>query len=331
MVLGPGGDGAAACRVCVELGGLAVERGWDAAGLALTVSGPVVPVARVEPAAADTTRGGWRIVKRLDRFDRADWPVRDVGAGPGGARVVLAHTRFPTQGRTPRLVNTSPLAVGQLIGTHNGDVDVAVLRARYALPSPVGETDTEVLFQALDGAAGVREAVLEVLRHCVGRAALVWVDRRFPELLWLARTAISPLAVAFAGDGTLYWASNPGWFGAAARAAGVRFSGRDVWLVPEGTLLVADLSCGRARLKESHSFVATARPSDERLLDTVAHLGFSAEHRQADRRLARHLTRPDAPLTAAAGVGAGAGVTPARPTGSPAAPRGPRPGTGCAR
>ena len=39
--------------------------------------------------------------------------------------------------------------VGSLAGTHNGDVEAADLRARFALPPAVGGTDSEVIYQAL--------------------------------------------------------------------------------------------------------------------------------------------------------------------------------------
>lgn len=283
-------DPAPASRMCVQLGHLAVERGRDAAGIAMTTGGPVTPVAIASPAHQDNAQGGWRIIKDLRPFDQMWRPHQSPPLNQ--ATVVLGHTRYPTQGRTAQLVNTSPLSVGQIIGTHNGDIDVAVLHEHYTLPPTTGQTDTEVLFQAVGAKAGAIAPTLDVLRHAIGRAALVWADRRHPNLIWLARTAVSPLAIALDEDRTLYWASNPGWFATAAQAARVRLAPQNVWLIPEGTLAVADFSTGRARLAGRYTFTATTRPLDELLLDDVAHLGFSTAHRQADRRLARHQTRP---------------------------------------
>lgn len=287
---------AATSQLCVRLGHLAEERGSAAAGLALADgrSSPIgIPdpasTGTPDPAAADVSYAGWRVIKDALPFSRL-WQPAHQGA-LDAARAVLGHTRYPTQGHDPQLANASPLGVGQVIGTHNGDIDVETVRGRRALPPPQGQTDTEILFQALDAAAGAIEPTLDILAGAIGRAALAWVDLRFPGQVRLARTAISPLAVAVDSDGTLYWASNPGWFNPAPAEAGVRISPEDVWLLPEGTLLIVDYRQGRVRVAERHEFTPTARSLDERLLDDIAHLGFSRRHRQADRALIRHLTR----------------------------------------
>ncbi|WP_405749626.1 hypothetical protein OG232_05195 [Streptomyces sp. NBC_01411] len=271
---------------------MATERGRDSSGIAM---------ARMDSgggfqALADTaSEGDWHIVKGLHPFPQL-WSNRFRPA-LDRATTVLGHTRFPTQGRASHPADTSPLGVGRIIGTHNGDIDLHSLRAHYLLPAPHGGTDSEVLFQALDAARGETGLILEVLTRVVGRAALVWADRRHPTRVWLARTAISPLSLAMGGDGTLYWASNPAWLtagntGAGAGAEEFPSPGR-VWLMPEGTLAVADCTDGQARVTGVHHFTPTARVSDELLLDAVAHVGFTPEDRQADKRLARHLTRPE--------------------------------------
>jgi hypothetical protein len=208
---------------------------------------------------------------------------------PGRARTYpLGH-----QGDAAKLVNASPLQVGQLIGAHNGDVDAARLRQAYQLPAPTGETDTEAVFQALDQAAGVIVPTLQVLEEVVGRAALIWTDRRWPWLMMFARTAISPLAITVDTDGNLYWASNPGWFATAAKAAKVTLKRHSTWLMPEGTLLMVDFSTGRPRRVGMYEFTATARAKDDRLAGVVAYRGFSRAYELADRRVTGHETLPD--------------------------------------
>src|SRR5439155_2801695 len=112
------------------------------------------------------------------------------------------------------------MACGRLLGTHNGDVTADILRARYPHLRPVGETDSELVFGAL-AAARDEASILDVLSGLEGRAALAWVDRADPGRLWLARAAMSPLAVAVTGGGDLLWASNPDWLRRAARSCGL--------------------------------------------------------------------------------------------------------------
>src|SRR5262249_61157666 len=119
----------------------------------------------------------WRGVKRVGRLGG----LRLRGTRPelDAARVVLGHTRKATQGDARLLVNASPLAAGPVLGTHNGDVTADQLRDRYRLAEPAGETDSELVFAALAGAAG-ETALLEVLSGLAGRVAVAWVDRRTP-------------------------------------------------------------------------------------------------------------------------------------------------------
>jgi glucosamine 6-phosphate synthetase-like amidotransferase/phosphosugar isomerase protein len=271
--------------MCVALGHLAEERGKDSAGLAFATAATQPLTRRPVNNRRDVTAGGWRIVKGSGRF-RDVWKtdyMSDLDAAP----VALGHTRWATQGRTT-LVNSSPLQVGQLIGTHNGDVDAWRLRAEYDLPRATGETDTEVLYQALDQEGGVILPTLDVLESVVGRAALVWTDRRWPQLVMMARTAVSPLSVAVDTEGNLYWASNPGWFRKAACAADVTIA--EILMVPEGTLMMIDYSSGSPALVGDRRFTATARAKDDRLAHIVAYRGFSIEDQVADEEVCSHRT-----------------------------------------
>ncbi|ATM24737.1 glutamine amidotransferase class-II (plasmid) [Streptomyces alboflavus] len=271
--------------MCAALGHLAEERGKDSAGLAFATSETQELTRRPVTNRRDVTAGGWRIIKGPGRF-REVWKRDYIGA-LNEAPAVLGHTRWMTQGAA-KLTNSSPLQVGQLIGTHNGDVDALPLRKTFGLPRATGDTDTEVLFQALDQAGGVILPTLDVLETVVGRAALAWTDRRWPQLVMLARTAVSPLSVAVDTNGNLYWASNPGWFRKAAKTADVTLT--EILMVPEGTMIMVDYSTGTPVMVDDRSFTATARAKDDRLAQVVAYRGFSIEDQMADEAVCSHRT-----------------------------------------
>lgn len=277
----------------LALGLLAEERGTHAAGLAMaTAHGTPTPTVRGDRNdLPDVTADGWRVVKGHGPFRRVWRPrLRDsLNLAPA----VLGHTRFATQGAIGHLPNACPLRVGKTIGTHNGDIDVVRLRSRFTLPAPVGRTDTESLLLALDRAAGDIAETLEVLAAAVGRTALVWTDHRRPRTVMLARTAVSPLAVALDPHGNFFWATNPAWFTAAVDSAGGALSRSDVTPLLEGTLLVVDYTGGQPRIAERHTFAATARHLDEDLAPRVAYLGFDHADRVADQNRLTHRTVPD--------------------------------------
>jgi glutamine---fructose-6-phosphate transaminase (isomerizing) len=257
----------------VALGVLAEERGVDSAGVALF--GTPRPVHVVTPTVqGDVTDGGCRLVKGRGAF-REVWRP-DLLATLDGAPMALGHTRWATQGSPAYLTNAGPLTVGTLVGTHNGDVEAADLRSRFALPAPTGGTDSEVIFQAL--AAGHR--TVEVLTALHGRAALAWVDRTRPGRLHLARGALSPLSVAVDTEHNIYWASNPGWFDTVQQHTRTRF--RSGVMIREGTHLTLESGVIRTT-----AFVPTARPADLLAPDKVW-LGFSARHRDRDHAQRRH-------------------------------------------
>ncbi|GLY83858.1 class II glutamine amidotransferase [Actinoallomurus iriomotensis] len=256
----------------VALGMLAGERSADSAGVALFGRPGTINV-ETPTVQGDVTDGGCRVVKGRGTFLRV-WR-HDLLAGLDAAPVALGQVRRATQGRPDRLVETGPLLVGALTGTHSGDVDAAGLRARFATPPAAGDADSEVIFQAL--AAGHRpENVLSALH---GRAALAWVDRTRPGRLHLARGALSPLCVAVDAEGNLYWASNPDWFRRVERDTSVRF--RSAVLLREGTHLTVEGDEVRGT-----EFVPTARPGDPMMPDRVWQDFTTAdrEHALAQRR-----------------------------------------------
>jgi glucosamine 6-phosphate synthetase-like amidotransferase/phosphosugar isomerase protein len=266
-------------QALLMLGQLAEERGVDSAGLAFwPAAQPVDRPADRLAERPDVTVDGWRVVKQLGRF--GELRLRNARPALDAARVVLGHTRQATQGDVHRLVNVSPLATGGLLGTHNGDVTARALRERYSLGEPTGETDSELIFAALEDAAD-EVAMLDVLSGLEGRAALAWVDRRRPGRLWLARAALSPLAVGVTTGGDLLWASNPDWLRRVSARCGLALRHGVPALVPEGTLLAFDIG-DHVRYAGSADFTPRPRLSDLRLAWAIWR-GFGAADRQADQ------------------------------------------------
>lgn len=260
------------------LGVLAEERGVDGAGYAL-----IAPAGSPrEGVRADAARfahiqvGRVHVAKGRGRFSQV-WRPEDLDAADA-ARVVLGHTRWATQGAVGKLLNTSPMSVAGAVGTHNGDLDANRLAALFGVRGRRGDTDTEVLLAALAAASSPRQRRL-VLTAARGRAAVAWVDVARPGRLWLARAAISPLAVAQDAEGNLFWASNPGWLRRVEQSTSVRLVRRR--LVVEGSLLSVD-HCPAPTLTSRGRFTATARARDARLADLVAYRGFTAADRKAD-------------------------------------------------
>ena len=189
-----------------------------------------------------------------------------------------------------KVANASPLAVGRLVGAHNGDVDAAPLRARFGLTAPEGETDSEAIYQALAAAGGLA-ARLDVLAALVGRAALAWADRARPGRVHLARAALSPLTVAVDSERNVYWASCPQWLRVAERETPVRFVTKA--LLAEGTYLAIEQG-PRPRLVTRERFVPVARQRD-RWHESAVWRGFTRADREKARALQRHVlatTRP---------------------------------------
>ncbi|MFF5265366.1 hypothetical protein ACFY4C_41330 [Actinomadura viridis] len=271
-----------ASTVFAVLGKFAEERGLDAAGAAFLHADEPTSTRVRKPASRlircpDVQAPGWRVVKACVPFTRL-WN-RDLDNDLDRAQLVLGHTRWATQGGAGRVVNASPLIVGGLVGTHNGDVDIAPLRSTFTLPRPAGGTDSEVIFQAL-----AKHDPIQVLTRLRGRAALVWADLARPDRVHLARAALSPLAVALDSEENLYWASNPDWLREAADLADVELV--SLRLLAEGTLTTVTATPHMQITRRKH-FVATARHRDLRLAHAVWR-GFTPADRAADRKQSRH-------------------------------------------
>ena len=161
------------------------------------------------------------------------------------------------------------MAVGDIIGTHNGDVTAPTTRT--------GTTDSAWLFGQLDRAGSIK-ATASVLTGLRGRAALAWTRRSRPGLVYLARTALSPLSTAIDRGGALWWASNPQWLREISKWRDLELS--DPVQMREGTLIVLNSDRDEVGLVNHRRFTATSRPHDERIAHTAAWRGFTITDRR---------------------------------------------------
>jgi glucosamine--fructose-6-phosphate aminotransferase (isomerizing) len=282
-----------ASAVFAALGVLAEERGLDAAGFAVTTGGR-------EPSRlawpADMMRrqarvGAVTVVKDTVPFSDL-WDDDQHLSLLASATVALGHTRWATQGDPKAVANASPLLIGTLVATHNGDVDVPTIAGHRSLPTATGSTDTERLYQALDRDRRDRRKMTKVLRGVHGRAALAWIDQDHPDRVYLARAALSPLAIAFDADGNLYWASNPQWFREVDAQHGWAVGFRDIRLVREGSLLTVQIGADGPVVDNIRTFTPTCRARDTRLGDRVVWRGFIADDITIDKAQRQHRIAP---------------------------------------
>jgi asparagine synthetase B (glutamine-hydrolysing) len=268
-----------ASGVFVDLGRLAEQRGRNAAGFALVQ--PLLPPAVVKAA--------WPF--------GALWEARQHAALLHQAGVALGHTRHASQGAPGRFANAHPLEAGSLVGTVNGDIDADDLR--QLLPpghaAPQGETDSEILLLALDRAMGDLEAVCGVLAAVRGPSALAWVDRGKPGLVFLARGALCPLAVARDAHGHLYWGSSPTWFRHLDEQAGGGL-GFQVERVAEGTVLAIATDKAVPTVVAERTFTPTARARDAQRFTSIW-AGLDPHEAAAFQAEARHHIAPPSNVT----------------------------------
>ncbi len=323
MVRAQDSDPTWASNVFVALGRLAEERGSDAAGFALLGENRLARAAGAAAGAATAGAAGaaggagspgpggvaaaddaihrrevdlgvCRVVKDTRRWGQL-WRREYVG-GLDAARAAFGHTRHASQGDPETLVNASPLVVGEaLVGVHNGDVDADALRRDLpaGIPPSRGGTDSEVLLLALDGVRGDLLGACDVLETVRGLAAVAWLDRSTPELVYLARGALCPLAIATDARGNLYWASSPSWFRRLDERSGGRL-GFEVERVPEGTLLAIAVA-GSPVIRARCSFEPVARPGDDWRFPSIWN-GVDRVDVEAFQAEASHRTAPSSPV-----------------------------------
>lgn len=264
------------------------ERGRDSAGAAMLLA----EKGRFDATSPDATTlrspatmlDAVSVIKGSGLFSALDFTIAETVVEE--STVFLGHTRAATQGAISDLANASPMYVGALVGTHNGDIDTSSIPQRGVLrQKALGQTDTELLYLALNAVRNDRRRMTRVLRAVRGRAALAFIDRGRPDRLYLARSALSPLCYAHDQYGNFYYASNPDWFRRVQKSVpGVIFT--DATLIPEGHFLTVNTLTGT--VLDVRRFTPTCRESDLRLLSTAVYRGFDDRDKHIDMSLHRH-------------------------------------------
>lgn len=305
--------------VVTAMGKHSEERGRDSAGLAIAQPRTATDDTcdHTEPTTQHTTEAATTIdnVVTLRGFGRFHTlpthtlPTPEVGA------VLLGHTRAASQGDVHEYANTSPLHIGAITGTHNGDVSAAsVPLTQKARTHITGDTDSAAVFAALHAAANDRRKMTQAFRKIRGRGAYAFIDRRSPHRLYLVRTAFTPLCFTYDQHGNFYYASNPDWFRRVQNSnPDVLF--QDPTLLPEGMLLTIDTRTGEPI--DARRFTPTCRPKDESIGEMTAYRGFTAQDKALDKTLRRHKVSqklPDWPQPATVSLSRVASTPPTRPT-----------------
>ena len=185
----------ARCAQNVLLDGLTKleYRGYDSAGLALSVG------------------GGIRVIKSKGRLTALRARLEEAtAAGLPAAHCGIGHTRWATHGE-PSDVNSHPHSTPYVSIVHNGIIEnygalKAVLEAKgYTF---VSETDTEVLVKLIDSCyhGEPLRALAEALARVRGSYALAVLFRDWPDTLFAVRRE-SPLIVGY-GEGENFLASD---------------------------------------------------------------------------------------------------------------------------
>jgi glucosamine--fructose-6-phosphate aminotransferase (isomerizing) len=204
------------------------------------------------------------------------------------ARVALGHTRHATQGAPGALANAAPLVVGAtLIGAHNGDSTPPTWSAGSRTACPPGRAAPTARSSASPstGSATTCRRSASCCRPCVGRRRSHGSIGPGPRLVFLARGALCPLAVAGDRAGNLYWASSPAWFRRLDARSGDRLRLR-VAPLPEDVLLA--VAAGELpTVVAERSFVPVARPEDEQRFPSIW-TGLDASDLASFRAMARH-------------------------------------------
>lgn len=268
----------ASAQALLDLGAAAEERGIDSSGLAIFDGhGHTATRRDTTSPLVDLLDGRWRQILSLTAFseDLPQWPrVRtDLAAGT----IILGHTRWATQG-AQSLRNASPLRLGLIVGTHNGDVAVP---AGY----PAERTDTAFLYRQLSKATNPAQitAVLAALR---GRAALAWSRIDEPGYVHLARAALSPIWTAADTAGALWWASNPQWLREVSDMHQLPLTEPEP--LCEGSYLRLRSDRTTVNISAERDFTPTCRAQDERIAAHAAWRGFDEADRWTEVAISEH-------------------------------------------
>lgn len=277
-----------ATELLLMLGIKSEERGIDASGLALISNDKVENFTAPMQEDADSkfvSIDNTTIIKDSVPFRKL--PIKENLTQIDEAFVIIGHTRAASQGKADSVTNGSPLLSGALVGTHNGDVSINSVPHYADIQKTVfGETDTEVLYGALNKARQDRRNMVKVLRTVKGRAALAFADRTNPERLYIARAALSPVSYAYTQDGDFVYASNPDWFRQIEEETLGRVSFTNITLVPEGHFLTVNTVT--REIENIRFFTPICRDTDLYLINTAVYRKFKIEDKNADKLLHRH-------------------------------------------
>ena len=216
-------------------------RGYDSAGIAV-LNGGGIELRRAEGKLA-----------RLETL---------LASAPIQGRAGIGHTRWATHGG-PSEANAHPHRAGDTVVVHNGIIEnylelkQALLGRGTALAS---DTDTELVAHLVEEktarGADLLDAVRDTIREIHGSYALVFLSRREPQRLIVAKNA-SPIVVG-AGDGETFLASDI--------PALLEYT-RDVAFLEDGE--IAEVSADGFRILDSERRAVT-RPTRRITWDAVA-------------------------------------------------------------
>lgn len=127
---------------------------------------------------------------------------------PDGARLVLGHTRWATQGLPAFMENNHPIKRGPFFIIHNGHVHNDYRLFREAERDPYGDVDSEAIAARLSH-FGDLKFLGNVIEEIDGDAAVAAVDETKGDRLALARGRSSPLYV-YNSDRIVVFASTHG-------------------------------------------------------------------------------------------------------------------------
>lgn len=198
-------------------------------------------------ALGDDGIGQWqKAAVDAKEFNRYRQPV------PPGTRVLLAHTRFATQGHEGFMENNHPIRRGPFYLVHNGHVWNDDKLFEKAERHRYGQVDSESL-AALIAHGDALERIGDAMEHVLGDAAIAVIDERQPRKLALARGEGSPLVILETRRMLLFASTEEAVLEAHTRHVG-RIAKRRLERIDEGTLLVMD----EGRLRRS-TFKVTPR------------------------------------------------------------------------
>lgn len=200
------------------------------------------------------------------------------------ANTIIGHTRFATQGSASDIKNASPLVVGTICGTHNGDIDKSTVPVAAKISDST--TDTARLYEALQSHVPGSSEFIKILETAVGRMALGFTSTKLPNALVLIRGAISPLAYSYTANGTLAYASNPNWFRLIEESSLGQVAFKNITLVPEGKILI--FSTLTNELLASYNFTPQCRESDLYLVNSSGYKNFTLADRKAFNSISFH-------------------------------------------